>query len=290
MTDKENILERSGGVHISYRLISKRENNKVIVLCHGLASNMTRWAEFAELTSLKEIWDIILPDLRGHGGSVYRGLISMEEWCSDIAAILDKEKYDRVVIGGHCLGANLAINFAESYPDKCNGIVLLEPLFSQSFTGVLKKIEKHKRMLDVLIVFTRLINMAGIYRRSFPSLDLRELDRAGRELIKAAGTPEVLRKRYGSPVHDLRYIPVAAYLQSVRESLRPLPEIEKLAIPKLFIFSSGRLFSESCDVNEVCGSAVNSESVIIDSYHWVPTEKPVELRGAIEKWCNKHFS
>jgi len=289
MTDDKNILDRSEGVHISYRLISK-QNNKVIILCHGLASNMTRWYEFAELTALKETWDIILPDLRGHGGSVYRGLISMEEWCSDIAAILDKEKYDRVVIGGHCLGANLAINFAEIFSDKCHGIILLEPLFSKSFTGVLKKIEKHKRMLDVLIVFARLINMAGVYRRSLPSLDLRELDRTGRELIKSVGTPEVLRKRYGSPIHDLRFIPVVAYLQSVRELLRPLPELKNLTIPKLFIFSSGRLFSESCDVNELSGSAVNSETVVIDSYHWVPTEKPVELRGAIEKWCNKHFA
>lgn len=289
MGDKISILEKSGGVNISYRIISGNYKKRVLVLCHGLASNMTRWFEFAELTVLKENWDIILPDLRGHGRSVYRGMITMEEWCSDIAAILDKEGYDKAVVGGHCLGANIAGNFAHSYPDKCSGAVLLEPLFPESFTGALKRIGHHKLTLNIIIRLTHLINSAGIYRRKLPVLDLRELDRAGRELIKAAGTPEVLRKRYGSPLHDLRYIPVVSYLQSVRELLRPLPEIININVPKLFIFSSGRLFSESCDINELCKAAVNSETVIIDSYHWVPTEKPAELRGAIEDWCNKHF-
>lgn len=289
MTDRINVIESKDGARIFYRLVSHGSNKKVIVLCHGLASNMTRWYEFADATALKDSWDIILPDLRGHGNSVYRCEITMEEWCSDISSILDKEGYERAVIGGHCLGANIAINFADLYPEKSMGIILLEPLFSESFTGVLKRIEQHKLMLGILIISACIINSAGIYRRKIPSLDLRELDRTGREMIEAAGTPEVLRKRYGSPLHDLRYIPVAAYLQSVRELLRPMPDLKKIDIPKLFIFSSGRLFSESCDVNELCGSINNSETVVIDSYHWVPTEKPKELREAIEKWCYRNF-
>ncbi len=289
MTEIINTIERKEGARVSYRVFSQGSGNKAIVLCHGLASNMTRWFEFAEFTSLKNSWDIILPDLRGHGSSLYRGVITMEEWCGDIAAILDREGYEFAAVGGHCLGANIAINFAALYPEKCRGIVLLEPLFSESFTGVFKRLGRHRIILNLFISLSRIINCTGIYRRKIPSLDLRELDRAGRELIEKSGSPEVLRKRYGSPLYDLRYIPVAAYLQSVRELLRPLPDLKKIAVPKLFIFSSGRIFSESCDLNELCGSLTDCETVIIDSYHWVPTEKPVELREAIEQWCFKHF-
>ncbi len=289
MTDRINKIERKDGAGISYRIVSGGFKKRVIILCHGLASNMTRWSEFTELTSLKESWDIILPDLRGHGNSVFRGVITMEEWCGDIAAILDKEGYEYAAVGGHCLGANIAVNFAVLYPEKCTGIVLLEPLFSESFTGVLKRLGRHKLLLGSLIALLRIINCSGFYRRKLPFLDLRELDRSGRELIEEAGTPEILKKRYGSPLYDLRYIPVAAYLQSVRELLRPLPDLKKIAVPKLFIFSSGRLFSESCDVNDLCGSLSDCETVIIDSYHWVPTEKPGELREAIEQWFYRNF-
>lgn len=237
MTDTIKEIERDDGARITYRIVRSGKPGRAIVLIHGLASNMTRWSEFAEFTELKNSWDIILPDLRGHGCSQYRGVITMEKWCGDIAAILDKEGYSSAVIGGHCLGANIAINFAVLYPGRAMGLVLLEPLFAESFTGVLKRLRSHNIFLAALIALARMINSLGIYRRKIPLLDLRELDRNARELIAAAGTPEVLRKRYGAPLHDLCYISVSAYLRSVRELLRPLPDLKAVHVPKLFIFS-----------------------------------------------------
>ncbi|HPJ33533.1 MAG TPA: alpha/beta hydrolase [Spirochaetota bacterium] len=289
MTERMNEIKREDGAVIKYRLVKREGNRRVIVLLHGLASNSSRWSEFAEKTGLKETWDILLPDLRGHGSSVYRGTIDMEKWCGDIAAILEKEGYSECVIGGHCLGANIAVNFSVLYPALTAGLVLLEPLFSRSFTGYMKKLEKHKRILGFATALARGINFFGIYRRKFPPLDLRELDNSARKLIEEAGTPEVLTKRYGSPIYDLRYIPVAAYMQSLRELLRPLPEIYAADVPKLFIFSSGRLFSESESIDDLCGILPNSETVMIDSYHWVATEKPRELMEAIELWCGEKF-
>lgn len=289
MTDTISEIEREDGAKITYRIVRSGKAGRALILIHGLASNMTRWSEFTELTELKSSWDIILPDLRGHGRSQYRGNITMEGWCGDIKAILDKEDYSVAVVGGHCLGANIAINFGALYPERTRGLILLEPLFSESFTGVLKRLKPHRIFLSALISFVRFVNLLGIYRRGIPLLDLRELDRSARELIASAGTAEVLTKRYGAPLHDLRYISVSAYLRSVRELLRPLPDFELIPVPKLFIFSSGRLFTESESINVACGTLSNCDVVEIESYHWVPTEKPVELREAIEQWCREKF-
>lgn len=289
MTDTICEIERDDGARITYRIVRSGKPGRALLLIHGLASNMTRWSEFTELTELKNSWDIILPDLRGHGRSQYRGKITMERWCRDIAAILDKEGYTGTVVGGHCLGANIAINFAALYPERTRGLILLEPLFAESFTGVLKRLRSHNLFLTALIALARMINSLGIYRRKIPLLDLRELDRNARELIAAAGTPEVLRKRYGAPLHDLCYISVSAYLRSVRELLRPLPDLKAVHVPKLFIFSSGRLFTESESINVTCGRLSNCDVVEIESYHWVATEKPAELRETIERWCSERF-
>jgi len=278
-----------GGSVIAYRLIRSGASENLLVLLHGLASNMTRWSEFTELTGLRKTWDILLIDLRGHGDSQYRGKITMEEWCSDIAGILRVEGYSGAVVGGHCLGANIAVYFSHLYPELCKGLVLLEPLFQESFTGALKRVKSHKFILSLLIGVIRFFNAGGLYRRTIPPLDLRELDREARKLIAEAGSAEVLTKRYGSPIDDLRYISGAAYFQSVRELLRPLPDLERINIPKLFIFSSGRLFTESENIDETCASLQNCSVVEIDSYHWVPTEKPEELMETIERWCMEQF-
>lgn len=289
MKDKTGRYKSDINAVITYRLIKSGGSGNLLVLLHGLASNMTRWSEFTELTELRKSWDIMLIDLRGHGDSQFRGKITMEEWCRDIAEILRLEGYREAVVGGHCLGSNISVYFSHLYPELCKGLVLLEPLFQESFTGALKKVKSHKSVLSMLIGVIRFFNSVGLYRRTIPPLDLRELDRGARKLIAEAGTAEVLTERYGSPIHDLKYISGAAYLQSVRELLRPLPDLQRINIPELFIFSSGRLFTESENIDERCAGLKKCCVVKIDSYHWIPTEKPEELKETIERWCLEQF-
>src|SRR3989449_8514675 len=94
---------------------------------HGLGSNLTRWSEFVANTSLRADWDILRPDLRGHGGSLDRGRIGMDEWCADLAAVLEAERAPRAVVAGHCLGANIAVEFARRDPGAVLGLLLIEP-------------------------------------------------------------------------------------------------------------------------------------------------------------------
>jgi pimeloyl-ACP methyl ester carboxylesterase len=60
-----------------------------VLLLHGLASNLTRWSEFVERTTLSDDRDLIRVDLRGHGDSPTRGPISLESWSVDLLALLD---------------------------------------------------------------------------------------------------------------------------------------------------------------------------------------------------------
>ena len=83
---------------------------------HGLASNSTRWSEFVATTSLREDWDILRLDLRGQGASVHRGRMGMDVWCDDLAAIVNAEPHETVVVVGHCLGANIALEFGRRRP------------------------------------------------------------------------------------------------------------------------------------------------------------------------------
>ncbi len=115
MTEAIRVLNR-GRAPLSYRVIREAKPRRALVLLHGMASNMTRWSEFMEQTRLRDSWDLVAPDLRGNGRSVSRCPLTRELWADDIAAILDAEGYSKAVVAGHCLGANIAIQFAARHP------------------------------------------------------------------------------------------------------------------------------------------------------------------------------
>jgi len=76
-------LDRPDGARIAYATVRGDGPRPLLVLTHGMGSNMSRWSEFFEQTSLKASWDLLRFDLRGHGDSPWRGPTGMEIWCED---------------------------------------------------------------------------------------------------------------------------------------------------------------------------------------------------------------
>jgi len=285
MIEISRSLTRGDGATIIYRIVRGLAPRQVVIFVHGMASNLTRWSEFVEESSLRSSRDIIRIDLRGNGQSTFRGTITMETWCDDIAAVLAIEGYSGAVLVGHCLGANLALHFAIRHSARTEGLILIEPLFPRSFAGVLKKIQPFTFLLPPIITTIGLLNRVGLYRRRLPHLDLRELDREMRALMKTPEKSEAITKRYASVCYDLKFLPITAYFQSLRELSRPLPSLYDIKKPVLLMFSTGKVFSDPTIARELCEMLENCTTVILDSHHWIPTERPAEMRSIIEEWC-----
>jgi len=277
-------LRTPDGVKLAYRLSRSPRPRGLIVLIHGLASNMTRWSEFVERTPLKDNWDILRFDLRGHGESMARGHIGVEQWCADLAALLEHEHYQKAFLVGNCLGANIALHFAARYPDKTAGLVLVEPILQPALTGQLKRLQVLKPLLRLVIGVIRLLNALGLYRRRLPSLDLRQLDVDTRAAVATAGDARVIAHRYSSPWYDLRFLPSANYLQFLLEVVRPTPPLSAIRVPTLTLISLGIGFSDPETTQKLVGAIPHSTVVVIESHHWMMTEKPDEARMAIERW------
>ena len=65
-------------VHWS-NLPAKEKPLGTIVLLHGVASNGSRWEEFLDTTALRNRWNFIRMDLRGHAASICRGKARLED-------------------------------------------------------------------------------------------------------------------------------------------------------------------------------------------------------------------
>lgn len=280
-------LTLNDAVSMSYRLWRAPANpsRRLIVLLHGLASNLTRWSEFVEYTTLKGSWDILRPDLRGHGESFTRGPIGMKLWCRDLLDLLDQQGYAQAVFIGHSLGAQVAVEFAARHAERVSGLVLIDPLFRAALHGTALWIRRFTPLMWLIIGFIRLLNALGLRRRHIPPRDLRRLDEETRASMLNMGKQEEMIARYTSPLADLKHFATAPYLQELVEVTRPLPSLAGIPVPTLVLLSRGVTFSDPEITKRLLASLKHVRVTAIDAYHWPLTEKPVEVRQAIEQWC-----
>jgi esterase len=257
-----------------------------LVLLHGAASNLTRWSEFIEQTGLRTTRDILRLDLRGHGQSLDRGRIGLEIWTDDIAAILKQQNISRAILIGHCLGANIATTFAVRYPNMTAGMVLVEPMLHDALTGPLRTLRPFIPLLKLAVGVIHIAYRLGLYRRHLQPLDLRELDREFRLRLAEPGGGQALVKRYASPLHDLKIMPSANFLQDLIEVERLLP-LEKVHAPFLALLSTGRTFADPDITRALLAHLPQGEIHTLESKHWIPTEQPQAMCEMIEAWCEK---
>jgi pimeloyl-ACP methyl ester carboxylesterase len=282
-------LISADGATLAYRHWHAPESVRTqppLVLIHGAASNMTRWSEFVEETGLRETRDILRLDLRGHAQSLFRGRIGLEAWSDDIAAILRRQGVSQAILAGHCLGANIAAQFATRHPRMTAGLVLIEPILHTALTGQLRRLWPFVPLLKFAIVVIRLLNRLGLYRRHLETVDLRELDVKFRVRLAGPGGGEALAKRYASPWHDFKIMPSANFLQDLVEVERPLP-LREIHVPFLALLSTGRAFADPAITRAALEQLPQGEIQTLESKHWIPTEQPQAMRKAIETWCAK---
>jgi 3-oxoadipate enol-lactonase len=113
-----------GGVRLAYRTWGPAGAPPVVLL-HALGEASADWAPVAE--ALAPAWRVYAPDLRGHGASDWPGTYTIEQLTADLAAFLDALGLDRVILGGHSLGAAPAYLYAARHPARVARLILEDP-------------------------------------------------------------------------------------------------------------------------------------------------------------------
>ena len=287
MTEQTKTLVTADGVRLAYRLTRRNTPRPALVLLHGMASNMTRWSEFVASTRLGEDWDLLRLDLRGHAGSVSHGRIGMDVWCADLATILEAEAIPELILIGHCMGANLALHFADKHPGRVRALVLIEPMYREALTGTLARSARFRLLISLAVPTLRFMAKLGLYRRNLPPIDLATLDQEARAHMAAekAGFPS---QRYASPFEDLRHFPLVTYVQDMLAVTDPLPPPASIRAPALVMLSQGSGFASPTLTARLLEDLPQGRIEQLDAEHWIPTEQPDAMRSLIEQWCDRH--
>jgi esterase len=96
-----------------------------LVLLHGMRSERSTWADVAPDLAAAG-YRVIAPDMRGHGGSPRTATYSFEEMREDVLQFADGLGLDRFVLGGHSMGGTVATLFAERYPGRLRGLIVVD--------------------------------------------------------------------------------------------------------------------------------------------------------------------
>jgi pimeloyl-ACP methyl ester carboxylesterase len=262
-----HVLDRPG-VRLHYRRTPRRVGPAVVLL-HGLASNLTRWSEFVAATSLRQQAQLIRLDLRGHGDSDTRGRVGLEAWSDDLIALLDAEAQPQAVLVGHSLGAQVALHCAAHHPGRVRALVLIDPVFRAALRGRWRLMAAAGPLFALAATAVRGANAVGLRRRQLAPLDLEALDSSTRA--------------------DLRSFRSAHYLQELVELFRPLPPPASYAQPMLVLLSTGATFAALAATRSIAAGFPHGRVQTIDCHHWPLTERPFEVRQAIEGFVAPHI-
>jgi pimeloyl-ACP methyl ester carboxylesterase len=121
---------KSGEVNIAYQVIGDGPADLVYV--PGFVSNIEVMWEDPDgerfLNALAEFSRLIVFDKRGTGMSdavSLDRLPTLEERMDDVRAVMDTVGSTRATLLGHSEGGNMSTLFAATYPDRCDGLILV---------------------------------------------------------------------------------------------------------------------------------------------------------------------
>jgi 2-succinyl-6-hydroxy-2,4-cyclohexadiene-1-carboxylate synthase len=108
----------------TYR-VTIRGDGPPLLLLHGFTGSAESWAEI--MPQLTTRWQVVAPDLLGHGGSdapVDPSRLGMQPQVADLIALLDLLQIPCAHVVGYSMGGRVALSLAIAAPDRVERLVL----------------------------------------------------------------------------------------------------------------------------------------------------------------------
>lgn len=185
---EERTFTDSAGPHSTWASAGLKSNVKPkLLLVHGITSSNAMWA--GNLATLHEHFDLIVPDLIGHGRSTDKWTgHSVHQQAAHLALILDSLGVTGpVFVVGNSYGGAMAANFAELYPERVRALVIYDGPANTYTRASADSAAQAVGAKDILDFFDRRspediqrnINMVLYKPRHIPRFALKQMLKAG---------------------------------------------------------------------------------------------------------------
>jgi pimeloyl-ACP methyl ester carboxylesterase len=231
-----------------------------LVLLHGLGASSADW-EY-QVPVLSRHFQLVVPDLRGHGASDRAGDYGVERFAADTWQLLDHLKVRAPRLVGHSMGGAVAMQMALDRPGAVPALVLANTLPSFRTDTVAKRAMLWTRLLMMSVLGPRRLSRI-MTRRLYPGAD------------QAALRAKVARRNARNDRN--------AYLGSIRALTRwsARERIGELTMPVLVLASEHDYFGGEEAERFVAGLPDGRLRRFDGARHGLPLERPGEFNRAV---------
>jgi 3-oxoadipate enol-lactonase len=248
---------KSGDAEIAYQTLG---SGSPIVLLHPFPVHHEFWLPAAQ--ALTSRYQLILPDLRGHGESnAGEGPATMEKHASDIARILDHAELGRVPFAGVSIGGYVLFEFWRRYRGRVAALALINTKAPADSPE--SKAARLQAANDVVDRGTE-----PFFESMVPKL-LGETTRKGRpDLVD--GALRMMRKMSASDVAQVQ--------RGMAERLDSVADLKTINVPTLLMTGDEDILTGPPEAQLMRQNIAGSElKVIRHAGHYSPWEQAAEV-------------
>jgi pimeloyl-ACP methyl ester carboxylesterase len=262
----------ANGVRIRYE---ERGSGTGMVWAHGLGGTWQAWEKV--MNFFQDRYRVIAYDARGHGNSEKPD--KLEEYSQDIMVedmrgLMDALDINKAIVGGHSMGANVALNFAFRHPERCIGLIPIgigsgssDREWWREYWGKLADIAEQERM--------------GAYLEEMKKLPAWGTAFNNPEMAKQI-TETVLNNTPKAIANIIRGV------QRERPSIFDLgPKLEKMSVATLVVMSEGDAPVVECSRFMTEHIPRAELAVIPAKSHWTFDEAPEQFMQAVDQFVRR---
>jgi len=234
----------------------KLGSGKPLVILHGLFGSADNWFSIAR--ELEKYYTLYLVDQRNHGDSPHAEEWNYQVMVEDLKELLDDEGMDKVYLMGHSMGGKTVMNFATTYPDRVEKLIVAD--ISPSYYPV-----HHELILEGL----NSINLKEIKSR-------KDADDQLAKYIPEMGIRQFLLKSLSRNADGFIWkINLPVITQNIEEVGQGLDDGAKYEGPTLFLGGANSKYIQQKDMDDIASHFPNYQlEFVANAGHWLHAEQP----------------
>jgi len=239
-----------------------------VVLLHAFPLSRAMWQP--QVQALQKDYRLIVPDLRGFGGTEgFAGTPSVEQMADDAAALLEKIRVtEPVVLGGLSMGGYVALAFVRKYPARLRALILAD-------TRAEPDSAEARANRDTLIAFAEAHTARDVIEQMMPKM-VSDETRAQRPQV----VEEVRRLASAQPTAAM-----VGALRALRERPDSVPTLAGIAVPTLVVVGSDDVLTPPGVAESLAARIPGARRVVIPGAgHLSNLEQPELFNDAVRSF------
>lgn len=244
----------------------KSGKGKPLVILHGLFGSADNWFSIAR--ELENDYELYLVDQRNHGDSPHAEEWDYEVMVEDLRELIDEEGLSEIFLMGHSMGGKTAMNFAVTYPDRVEKLIVAD--IAPRYYPI-----HHQTILEGL----NSINLSEIQSR-------KDADDQLAKYITIPGIRQFLLKSLGRDRNGFYWkINLPIITEKIEEVGKALEDDTVYDGPTLFLAGANSNYIQQSDLPDILEHFPNYEIEFIEGAgHWLHAEKPDAVVREIKRF------